>query len=336
MMNRLRSGRSIVAKGAAEEWADYIDRLAAQFEPAIAQAFKQAAAALADKASAKALADAIAAGNTAALYAALGLAPGAAPFAAIGPILADLAAEAGKATVAQIASRGLGTIAFDLLNPNTVTHLREYQLDLITRLTEELREGIREALLVNISQGKGPAKTALSIRQTTKLGLTKQQARAAANYRAELEKREANALKRALRDARFDKTVKAAIAGKKPLTAEQIDKMVARYEERLLANRAMMIARTESIRAANIGAHEAMRQAVAAGDIPSGAILRRWVVAKDERTCPTCRSIPRMNAAGVGLRQPFASPWGPILLPPRHPLCRCTVIHRIRAEFIEE
>ncbi len=335
MLNRLRHGPVPVAKAAGDEWADLIDRLAAQFEPKIAAAFRQACAGLADKASIKALADAIAAGNTGALYALLGVAPGAAsPFLPIGGVLIDLAMEAGKATAAQLPAGG-GLIAFDMLNPATVEHLRTYSLGLITRITEEVREGIREALLANISAGNGPAVTARAIRQTTKLGLTKQQARALANYRAELEAQSKAALDRTLRDKRFDATVKAALAGKKKLTKEQIDKMVARYGERLLAHRALVIARTESIRAANQGAHEAMLQAVQTNAIPEGGIYRRWVVAKDERTCPTCRSIPRMNPAGVGLTQAFNTPWGPTLLPPQHPLCRCTVVHRIRAEVID-
>ncbi len=328
---------------AGDRWADMIDRMAAGFEKPVADAFKAAAKTLADRASVAALAEAIKQGNVDAVISILGLAPDGASFAGVLPPLQQAAAVAGQASIATAAAGGVAgatnaTLSFDLFNPHTSAFLRDYGFRLIQQISQEVREGIAEAVRAGVEAGQGPAVTARAVKQVAGFGLTKQQARALHNYRRELESLDANALERALRDKRFDKTIQAAIKGAKgkALTKEQIDKMVARYAERLLAHRAMVIARTESLRAANMGAHLAMRQAVENGSIPEAAIVRRWVVAKDERVCPSCRQIPKLNPKGVGLREPFNTPLGAKLLPPAHPLCRCAIVHRIRPVFLGE
>ena len=71
---------------------------------------------------------------------------------------------------------------------------------------------------------------------------------AAINYRRLLENNSAEALRRQARDKRFDQSVRRAIENKTPLRAEQIDRMVARYADRLVKQRAATIARTEALR----------------------------------------------------------------------------------------
>lgn len=326
---------------AGDQWADMIDRLASKFEKPVADAFKVAAKTLADRASVAALAEAIAQGNVAAVVSILGIAQDGSSFAGVLPPLQQAASAAGQASLATAAASGgvagatNTVLSFDLFNPHTSAFLRDYGFRLIQQISQEVREGIGEAIRAGVEAGQGPAVTARAVKQVAGFGLTKQQARALHNYRRELENLDAAALERMLRDKRFDKTIKAAIKGVKgkALTKEQIDKMVARYAERLLAHRAMVIARTESLRAANMGSHLAMRQAVENGSVPEAAIVRRWIVAKDERVCPSCKQIPKLNPKGVGLRETFKTPLGAKLLPPAHPLCRCAIVHRIRPAF---
>lgn len=325
-----------VEKERGQDWAALIDRLAAKLEPAIRQAFAEACAALADAASVKALAEAIQQGDTAKVEALLGLGPQTKAFEPLmTPIQSAIqaGAEAAAANPAMAlgprAAKLVGTISFNLFNPRTVDHLNHYRMHLISRVTEETREGIREAVKAGVLAGQNPRETAIAVRQVAGFGLTKQHARAVHNYRAELERLDAAALSRALRDRRFDATIKAALKGKAPLTKAKIAQMVERYAARLLKHRAEMIARTESLRAANAGSYEAIRQATEEQGIPAEGIVRKWHVAKDERVCWSCRQTAKDNAKGVGLNQPFITPYGPVLYPPAHVMCRCTCTHRI-------
>jgi hypothetical protein len=95
---------------------------------------------------------------------------------------------------------------------------------------------------------------------------------------------------------------------------------VRQYAARLVRQRAMMIARTESIRASNEGQRQAWAQAVQKGQL-TGQELRTWIVTPDDRLCPTCSA---MDGQQVGLNAPFQLPDGStVQTPPAHPLCRC-------------
>ena len=116
----------------------------------------------------------------------------------------------------------------------------------------------------------------------------------------------------------------------KPLTPEQIDKMVAAYARKYKAFRARTIARTEAIRANNMGIQDAWRQAIESGKVSESLVRRQWIVARDERLCEICAPIPRLNPkVGVKQGQPFATPKGPMSMPPAHPNCRCTMVIRM-------
>ena len=54
-------------------------------------------------------------------------------------------------------------------------------------------------------------------------------------------------------------------------------------------------------------------------------MIRFWQTAADERVCPICSAIPLMNADGVPMGASYASPAGPVKMPPDpHTNCRCT------------
>jgi hypothetical protein len=130
-------------------------------------------------------------------------------------------------------------------------------------------------------------------------------------------------LNNVLRDKRYDASTLRALRNKEALSRAQIDKMVARYAERQLKHRAEMIARTETIRAANAGQVESWMQAQEQG--LTGTMRERWLVASDERLCPNCQEIPGMNPDGVVIGGMFQTPYGPIMHPPAHPMCRCSL-----------
>jgi hypothetical protein len=170
----------------------------------------------------------------------------------------------------------------------------------------------------------------LTVQQQSRLlrefiGLTPAQYAAVENYRRMLEAGDAAALERQLRDARFDRTLTRLMAeGGRP-TRAQIERLVQRYTERQLRYRAEMIARTETIRAANAGQIEAWRQAQQQGWL-SNTVRMQWIVTRDERTCKICPQIPGLNPGGVPIGGAFQSPVGLVRQPPDpHPQCRCSL-----------
>jgi hypothetical protein len=337
--------------------------LAKQFEPQITKAVfayleGQAGVPL------QTLIDALMSGDAGKVLQAISAAGAITPTAPIKTGLQDALWAAGVATVSNLAPPGTtppvvrAEFHFDRVNPTLVGWLQSYELDLIKQIDGGTRESIRDILVEQMLKGDGPQKAASRIKEV--IGLTKRQANAVGAYRKELEtfhlKRSADGWKlgskvdmvnghpvfrigpdgdpmdgvmeRRLRDFRYDRQLIRAIETRKPLKPEQIDKMVAAYARKYRMYRARNIARTESLRATNVGVQEAYRQAIAKGVIAEDVVRRFWIVGKDERTCAVCAPIPKMNEGGVKFAQPFATPAGPVMMGPIHPQCRCSIFIR--------
>ena len=188
---------------------------------------------------------------------------------------------AAEDTAARIARSLEVIVSFDQTNVRAVEAMRRSQLQFIREFTNQQRLATRLALVEGISQGLNPRQQALLFRQS--IGLTRKQMQAVINYRRLLEAGDAAALDRALRDKRFDSSVRAAVAGDKPLTEAQIDRMVDRYRDRYLAHRAEVIARTEALRSVHDGSQEMYRQAIDLGILAADDLVQEWITASDER-----------------------------------------------------
>ncbi|HEY6965883.1 MAG TPA: phage minor head protein [Burkholderiales bacterium] len=350
-------GRAPITKASLSE----VEALAAKLEPSLARAILNALTMQSAAVSLDDVAAALQAGDVGKVIAALGIEHFEAAMGGVTSALQGAVWSAGAATAAKIADLSGAAFSFNQLNPRLVTWLQSYSLGLIRDINDTTREGVRNFLLAGMTAGQNPRTTAIQIRSV--VGLTDKMSNAVANFRAELEgfhlKDSADAwglgrkISRApggaqvfvpgkdgtpkdgidlrrLRDFRFDGQLKQALDSGKALTQAQIDKMVDAYARKYRQFRAQMIARTESIRATNVGVQDAWRQAIEAGKVPETLVRRRWLVSPDERTCDVCDSIPGMNPdRGVGFAEPFATPNGPLFLPPAHPNCRCTVFLRV-------
>jgi len=219
-------------------------------------------------------------------------------------------------------------LIFDYIAEEAVQFLRDYDFTLIREVTDSTLEAIQDVLVEGYQAGKTPATMARELKGI--IGLTKSQAKAVRNYRSALESGDEtqliNTLGRALRDGRFDRSILAEVEGRRTMSAATIDTMVERYEERFLQYRAMTIARTESLRAANAGQQEVWRQAINQDLLDEAITRKKWVVTRDGRTCAVCGPIPKMNPQGVPLGEQFVTPNGPYEYPPVHPSCRCTTV----------
>lgn len=202
-----------------------------------------------------------------------------------------------RTTFKHVRKAGEMVARLDMVNQRTVDFLRRYKFELVSGLTADSRTALRTTITRAFESGGHPYQQAREIRDA--IGLTQRQANAVFNYRDALEAEDR--------------------------TDEQIDRMVERYADRQLTQRAETIARTETIRASAAGQQEVWRQAVEEGFLLPSQTKRVWVVTPDDRLCEICSAIPELNPDGVGLEETFETELGPVLSPPVHPNCRCAV-----------
>lgn len=237
------------------------------------------------------------------------------------------------AASAEFLSSALGLIiAFDQSNPRAVRIMRGNRLRLAAELALDQREAITAVIADGIARGINPRQQAVELREN--LGLTRNQVRAVQNYRRALETGSRVALQRELRDRRFDRTVEAAIEGRRQLTPQQIDRMVQRYRERFLRFRAENIARTEALRSVHEGADEMYRQLYDAGVLNPEEVESTWNVRLDGKQRESHATMSGQVRIGM---EPFTSGNGNSLRHPGDPdapasetiRCRCAVSRRI-------
>jgi hypothetical protein len=338
-----------------------VEALAAKLEPGLAKAILDALTAQGTAVPLDALVAALESGDVGKVVALLDSPEVTAAFAKLTAPLQQAVYAGGALGAGTIATQMRGvSFVFDQLNPRLLTWLQTYNLGLIREISQQTKEGIREYLLAGMTAGRNPKDVAREVK--TVIGLTDRQARAVYNFRRELEtfhlRTSAGGYKlggkvdrvngtqvlrpdedglpqdgiteRRLRDFRFDGQLQRSMAAGKPLSKEQIDKMVAAYQRKYLAYRSRTIARTEAIRTTNKGVEDSWRQAIEAGKVPEELVRKRWFVTRDERLCKVCGPIPGLNPQrGVTMGAPFNTTKGPMTLPPAHPNCRCSVVFRV-------
>jgi hypothetical protein len=221
-----------------------------------------------------------------------------------------------------------------VMSTGLLNALRRFEHGAFAGIQQDVRDGVREVVTRELATGVGPRQAAVAIKQQLAIGgLTAYDERIIGSFQQALrEGRLSDALRRTIRDKRFDRTLRK-LAGK-PLSEEQIAAMTAAYRRKLVAFRADTFARTQAIQAANEATAASWRQAVEQGVLPASQVRRYWVVADDERLCPICQPMPERFPTGVGLDEEFTLPDGtPIYSPPAHPNCRCAgVIRRERPD----
>lgn len=212
-------------------------------------------------------------------------------------------------------------MAFDRVSAEAVAWAEQHAAELVTSITAETREGLRRAISRAFADGIAPREAAKIIKQL--VGLRPDQVDAVLNVRKKI-------LDAQTRAAATGRAVTVQVPGvprgikitPKGLPPDRVSSVLTKYAKRQLRQRALLIARTETIAASNAGQQLQWAQAVADG-LLRGNEQQRWVVAFDERLCPICRGL---HGQQVPLGQPFISSIGPVIRPPAHPNCRCTVV----------
>lgn len=308
--------------------ADIIRRLLAETSPVFRRAYLQLVGELLRAGHRAALAGMIESGNLGPLLRVLD--NGASVLAGD---VSTAFATAGRAIGLQIGKFSGVPAAFDATAVRAVSQMREMGLRLVREVTDEQRLVFRTVMTDGAARGLTTKQIAREVRES--LGLTLRQEQAVANYRRLLGEGNADALARQLRDRRFDGRVESALSGKRPLTEEEIDRMVGRYRERMLIYRSETIAITESRRAVHAGAREMYAQAVERGDLQPQQIVHTWRC----RFNNTRDWHASMNGDNRPFNQPFQSGLGNRLMFPGDPSapgadtirCQCVLVTRLIA-----
>ena len=193
--------------------------------------------------------------------------------------------------------------------------LRNESSTLITQIETDMRENVRIAVQNGLAEGRNPRNTALDIvgrinhntghREGGIIGLGQREARWAESARARLLTLDEAYLSMALRDKRFDATVRTAIETGKPLPVATVDRLVDRYRDNALRARGENIGRTETLAALNRSEFEANRQAIEQAQLPSAAVRKVWDSAGDRKVRPSHRALEGQSRA---MDEAFLSP----------------------------
>ena len=188
---------------------------------------------------------------------------------------------------------------FTTADPRAIAFAEQRAGKLIRQVSDESRkavtETVMEALRMRIDRRE------MVSRISKVVGLDSRQARALTRF-----------YEKALADGRV-----AGLDYEEALA--KADRLGDKYKKRLIRQRAVRIARTETVAASNAGRYLSWMEAEAQGLLGSNSV-KRWITAIDERTCPICQPL---NNKEVPYKTNF--PTGE-LMPPVHPNCRCSAV----------
>lgn len=257
--------------------------------------------------------------------------------ATFGNVLPAVAHAVGAATATELAAivpdMALA-ISFDPTHPRAAEVIRDNRLRFVRDFTAQQRRATLQALARGQQEGLGTIETARLFRNS--IGLTGPQELAIARYRRGLLSLNRSVLDNATRDRRFDATIERAIENDRPLTARQIDDMVAGRRRQMLASRAETIARTEAVRATSEAREESFDQMIEQTGLPVDQFERIWNPTRDRRTRDWHAS---MTGQRRGRNDPFVDGLGHRLRYPGDPAapaettinCRCGLTFSIKA-----
>lgn len=336
-----------------------IDELLAQYEPRLAQAFREALDDITSRANLSAFADALARGDIDGALDALNLDP--ATFNRFERLVSEAYEAGGEAGAQDFPSAIDGArivLRFDARNPRAEQWLRDHSSGRITGPTgsiEAIRANIRPVLEQRLSEGQNPRETGLDVvgrvnkatgkREGGLIGLSAPQIDVVEKVRAGLLSRDPEEVKAAMRhyltlgrrDGRIAKGIETLLDQDKKPNRESIDRLLRNLKNSYLQLRGEMIGRTETLGALNAAQDEAFRQGLAKTNYGPDQVVKIWQSAGDQRVRHTHANLNGRKV--MGLDTPFSSPSGAMLQYPGDTSlgaraseiiqCRCIVIRKI-------
>ncbi len=183
-------------------------------------------------------------------------------------VLADVAKVTGKA-------RPTAGAFFNFLDPIVVEGIRNLENSALDTLTFNVKETVRAFVENGMRDGKNPRDVARQMRKV--VDIAPHQERYVANLERELRSLSKGALSRELRDRQFDPTIERAIKSGKPLTEEQIEKIVSAYRRRFAAHNTEVVTRQATIDAYRLSRRLTWEEAISNGYVDGDHLFKRWV-----------------------------------------------------------
>lgn len=182
-------------------------------------------------------------------------------------------------------------LQFNVADPEAIRFAERRVAELVREVSANTKAALREIIARALESGNPPRVAAREIREL--VGLTRRDVRAVGNLRARLAER--------------------------GLAPSVIDRRAASYTKRLHRRRAVTIARTETMRAANEGQRQLWRQAVDQRQLKPTQ-KRVWIATPDDRVRDEHWA---MNGQVRGLEEKFERPDGRKIEPGEEVQCRC-------------
>lgn len=187
----------------------------------------------------------------------------------------------------------------------------------ITEITTQMRRAVQGAVADGIAFGRGANRVALDIagrvgadgrRHGGMIGLNEPQSKWVEGMRQKLSGVPdwPSIQNNTRRDRRYDAQIRKAWENKQPLSQAQIDKILGRYNDRLLMSRAETIARTERGYAVNAAAMDAWRMSADRVGIPHSEIAKTWYHSHRQMT-PRISHLAAHKETVIGLDTPFSN-----------------------------
>lgn len=236
---------------------------------------------------------------------------------------------------ASAAAVAAGLPSYDRVGNDAVRRIRAAEARFTSELSRDLAGTWRAIAARGVQEQQSTRTIARQIRAS--VGLSARHEQMVQNYRAALERGSREALRRALRDRRYDASVVRAAERGESLGAQRIDDMVDAYRRRLIVHRAQAIAETAATRALSSGQQSAWTQAVQEGAVESTLVEREWRSRRDGKVRGSHRHP--LHGQVRGLDETFLSGAGNQLRYPGDPdaptsetaRCRCRLRFRLRA-----
>lgn len=220
-------------------------------------------------------------------------------------------------------------VTFDPSDADGVAAMQRLRDEFMKYFNDDLRAVVSEVVTDGLNRGLSIPDMARAIRDH--IGLNKPQARNLKSYEQQLRDLSPDALRAATRDRRYDAMVRKAIESGRPLTEEQIRKLVDARRKKMIQLRANTIAYNESSKAMNFGRYEALRQYIERTGADPDEVISEWRSLRDGRVRDTHVAMDGQTAR---FNADFVSPSGARLKFPHDPNgpahevinCRCYLI----------
>lgn len=208
-------------------------------------------------------------------------------------IIQDAMLAAGGAQLEELSSILKMKVKFDLKSPEAIAWAKKYGAEQVKYVNKATKAAIRQITLRGLNDGLSPQEQRRAIKQI--VGLLPKHVIAVQSYRDNL------------------------IAS--GMDQANVDRLTAKYADKLLRYRAGTIGLTESHTATNEGLRQANADAVKRGILDPDEYEQEWLTSADKRRCDRCESMQGKRASLPDGTFPGDGA-GPVL----HPRCRCTTI----------